>query len=103
MHGCEASRPAMLVRSALDNRGIWPRLMHCVGRAGRIVHASVVEEFLEENGPGRLSPGSRRTRTCAASHSHEHRKTHPWRTTRSEEHTSELQSRENLVCRLLLE
>src|SRR5690606_41909018 len=26
-----------------------------------------------------------------------------WRRTRSEEHTSELQSRENLVCRLLLE
>src|SRR5436309_10433928 len=26
-----------------------------------------------------------------------------WRLTRSEEHTSELQSRENLVCRLLLE
>src|SRR5690606_39673668 len=27
----------------------------------------------------------------------------PWISTRSEEHTSELQSRENLVCRLLLE
>src|SRR5690606_41811397 len=27
----------------------------------------------------------------------------PFRQTRSEEHTSELQSRENLVCRLLLE
>src|SRR5690606_42012924 len=27
----------------------------------------------------------------------------PWRVPRSEEHTSELQSRENLVCRLLLE
>src|SRR5690606_39832823 len=26
-----------------------------------------------------------------------------WRSSRSEEHTSELQSRENLVCRLLLE
>src|SRR5690606_39830601 len=26
-----------------------------------------------------------------------------WHTSRSEEHTSELQSRENLVCRLLLE
>src|SRR5436309_10033990 len=29
--------------------------------------------------------------------------THPRATSRSEEHTSELQSRENLVCRLLLE
>src|SRR5690606_41743000 len=27
----------------------------------------------------------------------------PWKWMRSEEHTSELQSRENLVCRLLLE
>src|SRR2546427_13083512 len=27
----------------------------------------------------------------------------PWATTRSEEHTSELQSQSNLVCRLLLE
>src|SRR3712207_8924935 len=27
----------------------------------------------------------------------------PWRTSRSEEHTSELQSRQYLVCRLLLE
>src|SRR2546430_8284481 len=27
----------------------------------------------------------------------------PWRTARSEEHTSELQSQSNLVCRLLLE
>src|SRR2546430_14307634 len=27
----------------------------------------------------------------------------PWRATRSEEHTSELQSQSNLVCRLLLE
>src|SRR2546430_7432033 len=39
---------------------------------------------------GRAS--STRTRTCAAS-----------RSARSEEHTSELQSQSNLVCRLLLE
>src|SRR2546427_4676101 len=30
-------------------------------------------------------------------------KTKPWSSTRSEEHTSELQSQSNLVCRLLLE
>src|SRR2546430_12784634 len=30
-------------------------------------------------------------------------KTFPWRRRRSEEHTSELQSQSNLVCRLLLE
>src|SRR2546427_2967877 len=28
---------------------------------------------------------------------------YPWRSTRSEEHTSELQSQSNIVCRLLLE
>src|SRR5690606_39616983 len=31
------------------------------------------------------------------------REPHEWQISRSEEHTSELQSRENLVCRLLLE
>src|SRR5690606_39335590 len=35
--------------------------------------------------------------------SHQERAATPSATTRSEEHTSELQSRENLVCRLLLE
>src|SRR3712207_7395177 len=33
----------------------------------------------------------------------EHDPEHIWRTARSEEHTSELQSRQYLVCRLLLE
>src|SRR5436309_5368795 len=33
----------------------------------------------------------------------EHLEAAGWTTARSEEHTSELQSRENLVCRLLLE
>src|SRR5690606_42032184 len=47
--------------------------------------------------PGAPSPGwaATRGRTGAAT------AVEPW--TRSEEHTSELQSRENLVCRLLLE
>src|SRR5215475_15674726 len=39
--------------------------------------------------PGCISSRARRNRSCAER--------------RSEEHTSELQSRENLVCRLLLE
>src|SRR5215475_15173150 len=43
-------------------------------------------------------PVSSRTRTQAGSES-----VHPDCTPRSEEHTSELQSRENLVCPLLLE
>src|SRR5690606_40217007 len=49
----------------------------------------------------RLPPfsGQLRRRTAGA-RAHRQRRQHP---PRSEEHTSELQSRENLVCRLLLE
>src|SRR5436309_15489583 len=45
---------------------------------------------------------SRRRRLGLRCNQH-HPRRHPRRSTRSEEHTSELQSRENLVCRLLLE
>src|SRR2546430_12074527 len=41
----------------------------------------------------------RRHRTCRRSST----RSAPWPPTRSEEHTSELQSQSNLVCRLLLE
>src|SRR5436309_10659434 len=41
-------------------------------------------------------------RSAAPHHDHRQRRT-ARRRSRSEEHTSELQSRENLVCRLLLE
>src|SRR2546422_1827897 len=44
-------------------------------------------------------PGERAARLCTASQKTENR----GGTTRSEEHTSELQSRLHLVCRLLLE
>src|SRR5690606_41326347 len=46
--------------------------------------------------PSRPLP-PRRTRPAASA------RRRPWKYRRSEEHTSELQSRENLVCRLLLE
>src|SRR5690606_41629559 len=53
------------------------------------------------------SPGSRTSRprpTCCPSCSRRRSRPTPRRTrSRSEEHTSELQSRDNLVCRLLLE
>src|SRR5690606_40530149 len=39
---------------------------------------------------------------CAGWHKPEDRKPGWWNNLRSEEHTSELQSRENLVCRLIL-
>src|SRR2546427_4540201 len=47
-------------------------------------------------GPGRRRSFHRRIRSGPRSH-------WPLETTRSEEHTSELQSQSNLVCRLLLE
>src|SRR5699024_12754571 len=46
-------------------------------------------------GPARCPPG--------IGHTPSSRPTRRWRTPRSEEHTSELQSRFDLVCRLLLE
>src|SRR5690606_40595016 len=51
----------------------------------------------EEGGPRYRS----RSRACSRSRRGTAREVH--RRARSEEHTSELQSRENLVCRLLLE
>src|SRR5690606_40265430 len=49
--------------------------------------------------PGRLKSLA----ACPISTAFGHRCPAAWRFPRSEEHTSELQSRENLVCRLLLE
>src|SRR5688572_31919508 len=53
----------------------------------------------------RTAQRSSRCRRPSSSCEHEpqHRPDHPCRAGRSEEHTSELQSQSNLVCRLLLE
>src|SRR5206468_10802147 len=56
-----------------------------VGRA-----AAGLGDLPPDQRPGRCRPGSAGARPCGAG-------------TRSEEHTSELQSRSDLVCRLLLE
>src|SRR5690606_40479654 len=63
---------------------------------------------LDPGGLGRLAPGGRRgTHTVTWAPSSTTRPGGMWKKSvglaRSEEHTSELQSRENLVCRLLLE
>src|SRR3712207_8048233 len=50
--------------------------------------------------PGREDP---QTTSAATTHDYTPRWPPPARTDRSEEHTSELQSRQYLVCRLLLE
>src|SRR5438105_9290427 len=42
-------------------------------------------------------------RACPRTRTGRRRSPRPWRASRSEEHTSELQSRVDLVCRLLLE
>src|SRR2546430_4212222 len=53
----------------------------------------VPRPFTDQHQRGRHEPFSR----------HSLRRSPPQRTARSEEHTSELQSQSNLVCRLLLE
>src|SRR5690606_36916465 len=77
----QAPRPRRIRRAARDRRATWPGLAHAAAArppAGRRRwHARV---------HGRRAPA------------HDARSP-----ARSEEHTSELQSRENLVCRLLLE
>src|SRR5207302_11121585 len=50
-----------------------------------------------------LPPALRADRRCPGPRAPTGHRRHPRRPRRSEEHTSELQSRENLVCRLLLE
>src|SRR5690606_41949225 len=50
-----------------------------------------------------FSREARIPRMLPSSLENEHRRWQRWVEVRSEEHTSELQSRENLVCRLLLE
>src|SRR2546428_7206166 len=51
----------------------------------------------------RHRPGRPSSRRCARSHRAAHARSAPAPRQRSEEHTSELQSRSDLVCRLLLE
>src|SRR5690606_37245226 len=52
---------------------------------------------------GRLAEALEAYRAYLLAHPHDRRRYRGWASRRSEEHTSELQSRENLVCRLLLE
>src|SRR3989442_9628506 len=58
---------------------------------------AIAREASCQNGTGKLG---RRASQCQAGDSYE---PSSFRVTRSEEHTSELQSRPHLVCRLLLE
>src|SRR5690606_41902415 len=62
-----------------------PRLIHALGRESKAAWPVEGRQFRAAGGGG-----TNRSRIGAGS-------------SRSEEHTSELQSRENLVCRLLLE
>src|SRR5690606_40719151 len=72
----------------------------CADRGGR--GASLVSDPIHYPGPIRTAAGGS---YCGEPESggHSPEQYHPCHHQRSEEHTSELQSRENLVCRLLLE
>src|SRR2546430_13111406 len=65
------------------------------GARGHSAHGSAAERTRESGCPVTLPGAARRSRPGGAAA--------PWREIRSEEHTSELQSQSNLVCRLLLE
>src|SRR5690606_40404524 len=80
-----------LFRSRVAQRRAFfvPRFVDDVPRAHA---AAVVRHDLADVAKHRLAYGLRAVQAL-----------HPPRELRSEEHTSELQSRENLVCRLLLE
>src|SRR5690606_39400808 len=80
-----------------DPSAAWERLTHHVSASGR--HLGPGTEFSVHGEPGRfrfvehvITPAGVEWITA-----------HGGPRKRSEEHTSELQSRENLVCRLLLE
>src|SRR5690606_41822723 len=79
-----------------DALPIWPRLSCC--------KASCALRRTARRWPGHSTPQRIRARPALPGGS-PHRSPGPWPThqARSEEHTSELQSREKLVCRLLLE
>src|SRR5690606_41761977 len=82
-----------------DALPIWANFLHAPCKVGATVRSVRTAPPLEEppwptSTPSCPTSGSRRPRRSARST--------PARR-RSEEHTSELQSRENLVCRLLLE
>src|SRR5207244_12496209 len=75
----------------------WERLCchGCVMRDGSDLSRRSVGK---KNGPARPSPGRSLSTGCS-----KRQLVEAWRPFRSEEHTSELQSPDHLVCRLLLE
>src|SRR5690606_42044609 len=95
--------PAIYTLSLHDALPIWLSGARRQRRAdGRAVRRSLGLEpdLLNEDG---VDGGRRMQRARDASHSVVRRRRLGAQSARSEEHTSELQSRENLVCRLLLE
>src|SRR2546430_5562065 len=71
-------------------------------RTGRQVHMTVVTRFAPSP-TGLLHVGGARTALFCWLYARRRRAAARWDWARSEEHTSELQSQSNLVCRLLLE
>src|SRR5690606_41204270 len=103
LEGSEVAVPELEVREVEEEADEW------TGEPGGTVEQTfAVFAFDEEGveGAGDLVPGTEQTVVLVRARSAEDALIVPlsalW-TDRSEEHTSELQSRENLVCRLLLE
>src|SRR5205809_6913820 len=105
--GCSAfsPRPALALVFSAPN----PKFVY-TDASGKKQSADVVDKYypkkivkpfakLDAN----IDPKLRRAATIAEERAHAHSLSKCWRFVRSEEHTSELQSRLHLVCRLLLE
>src|SRR5690606_40396692 len=93
--------PSFPTRRSSDLVGPFAALEHGCANVRARVRASGVVGFL--NAGDERSARTKR-RACSSSHPRgEEMSGISLDSTRSEEHTSELQSRENLVCRLLLE
>src|SRR5690606_41786114 len=103
--GCPVSPHAIVSTIGRERHSVRPTVKGCRESTGHLVTCRADPPALPSF-PTRRSSDLERILDLLV-HSHEGRRIFlllfDRRTVRSEEHTSELQSRENLVCRLLLE
>src|SRR5690606_23136439 len=89
-------------RERLTDGRFWTEVDSELSGVGEVM-ASLRQDLLGEETWERLVPAARLFIASAEKMYRDHRNDPAFDFSRSEEHTSELQSRENLVCRLLLE
>src|SRR5690606_9960707 len=108
-HSAAAARPSQSrkapgtrVSAAIRARAMQPQTIRSVRMASALCLAGA---FQAQAFPGQLGDAAQAADDAAGFHRHHHELLvgRLRQGLRSEEHTSELQSRENLVCRLLLE